>query len=267
MVESFWESPGRIGWRDSLTFEESSANAPLPAEQLVALFSRIRERIRQSYIPVGIALADPWVHQVVMGFESLPRRQQEREALIHWRLARDWQRDAEEYVISWQELGERDGQSQIIVQSIHRARLNPLVEQARAHGIMLSGIDTIGNLFFNRCDASTNSMLLYLQPEYWTVYLTDPQGQPVHRRSKWQSLVEEDAIEPFVAELERMQRSVNHAPPENLTVVCPGTMPADLETVLGRRLGITPQHFDLPGVPSGSQSELLAMQAVGNLCH
>lgn len=274
------DRPQRVQWREQLVTEKPATSPPgqtaadTPARdgvadngQLAAFFGRIQARVKQAYVPLGIALADPWVHQVFLGFDSLPRKPAEREALIHWRLEKEWQRDAQQHALSWQALGEQDGREWIVAQTIERTRLEPLIRQAHAHRLMLSGIDSIGNLWLKRLSSAQNAALLHLQPDYWSLYVTNDRGWPVYRRSCWQALEEITRPEVFAAQLHRMLVSVRQAAPQQ--VVLAGTPPSDeLASALAERLGQEARGLtSSSGVRTLPQEELLASQAVGNLCH
>lgn len=256
--------PDRVQWREYQALEDLSAT-----ELAADFFQRIQRQVGRRYIPLSIALADPWVHQVMLEFDSLPGKTGERDRLIHWRLGRDWQRDVEQYAISWQHLGEQAGRQWVVVQSIERQRLEPLVRQARAHGLMLSGIDAISNLLLNRLPVQDNTLLLHLQADYWSLSVTHDHGWPMYRRSTWQRLPETAQCEAFAAQLERMVVPVRPGQLARLILVCATEPPPALCETLAVRLGRAPEVLALPGVNHTSRApeQRLAMQAVESLCH
>jgi hypothetical protein len=261
-VQADLAPPWHIRWR-----EQQALSEPFDNQALERFFARLHRQAGRQYIPISIALADPWVHQVLLSFESLPGQTRERNTLINWRLERDWQRDAQQHAISWQWLGEQDNQQWVIVQSIEKNRLEPLQQQAREYGLILDSMDTIGNLLLNRISNPADTALLHLQPDYWSFYVTNNRGWPVYRRSKWEVPGEENGAEHFAAQLQRMLVSVGNMTPGRLMLA--GNRTAldtnELVEILGRRLELKIEsldmgHADTPG-------EQLAIQAVGNLCH
>ncbi|MFP4610483.1 MAG: hypothetical protein ACLFQT_05615 [Thiohalophilus sp.] len=255
--------PDRVQWREYQALEDGSASEPAGD-----FFQRVHRQVGRRYIPLSIALADPWVHQVMLEFDNLPGKTRERDSLIQWRLARDWQRDMQQYAISWQHLGEHAGRQWVVAQSIERQRLEPLVRQARAHGLMLSAIDAISNLLLNRLPAQDNTLLLHLQADYWSLSVTHDHGWPMYRRSTWERLPGPAQCEAFAAQLERMVVPVKPGRLERLVLVSATEPPPALCEALAARLGKAPDVLALPGVKHASRTpaERLAMQAVGSLC-
>lgn len=258
------EKPHRTHWRQHQAVKDMS-----DAESLLRFFEQIHRQVGRRYIPVSIVLADPWVHQLMLEFETLPKKSTECDTLIRWRLARDWQRDDEHYAISWQYLGERESRQWIVAQSIEREQLDPLVQAARNHGLMLSGVDTASNLLLKHMKYQANSILLNLQTDHWSLSLTGERGWPVYRRATWQTAPHAGQYEGFAAQLERMVVAVRPEKIEQLVLV-PGVEPEpELYEVLSKRLGQQPQILALPGDKTSPQTaqEQLAIQALGNLCH
>lgn len=258
------EQPRRIRWREHQVVENLSDTV-----SVARFFGQVHQQVGKHYIPVSIALADPWCHQVILEFETLPPKTAECDTLIRWRLARDWQRDGEQHAISWQHLGTRDNRRWIVAQSIEHQRLTPLVQQAHQHGLMLSSVDTVSNLLLNRLKSPANTLLLNLQHDYWSLSLAGETGWPIYRRATWQTAPRAGQYEAFTAQLERMVVPLRPTRGGRLVLVSGMESDPELDEMLTKRLGSKPEVLTLPGNEQRGQTpeEQLAMQAAGNLCH
>lgn len=257
----------RLQWRESFTTGQDLQNKnEIDRAMLDTLFSRIQAQVGSAYVPITIALADPWVRQILLSFEALPRTRQERQALVQWRLAKEWQIDMEHATFSWQYLGEQDGHHAVLAQSVRRDLLEPLLQVAGNHKLMLTNIDAIGNYLLNRLEDTRDMIMIHVQPDYWSLYVTNQQGWPLYRRSKWQAAPDSGAaLDVFAAHLERTAISVNRHKSKQIVLATDGLQADSLAGVLEKRFGIVPVM--LPNLPCKGTAELssrdvLAMQSL-----
>lgn len=257
----------RLHWRETVTTADDIQEKSGPdSTTLDEFFARLEAHVGSNFIPVSIALADPWIRQTLLTFEALPRSRQEREALVLWRLTKDWQLDPEQLTVSWQYLGEQDGQHAIVAQSVNRSLLEPLLRQAHNRKLMLIGVDAIGNYLLNKLDNPDDTVFVHIQPSYWSIYVTNRQGWPVHRRSKWQHAPDSDReIDVFAAQIERMVASINHESIKRVALSVDTDGAAELAQAIENRLGTTSVIIPASSCKTTEEfwpGEMLAMQTL-----
>ncbi len=257
----------RLHWRETVTTADDIQEKSGPDNTVLdEFFARLEAHVGSDFIPINIALADPWIRQTRLTFEALPRSEQEREALVRWRLAKDWQLDSEQLTVSWQYLGEQNDQHAVVAQSVNRSLLEPLLLQAHSRNLMLVGVDAIGNYLLNKLDITGDTVFVHIQPAYWSIYVMNRQGWPVYRRSKWQHApASEQTIDVFTAQIERMVVSVNHDSISQVALSVGANGAAELAQGIEKRFGTAP--VIVPTSPCKTTEELrsgemLAMQTL-----
>jgi hypothetical protein len=147
-----------------------------------------------------------------------------------------------------------------------REWLDSLLQAARHHKLMLTNVDAIGNCLLNSLEDTRDMILVHVQPDYWSLYITSQQGWPLYRRSKWQAAADsEDAMNVFAAHLERTAISVNRHKPRQIMLATDGSPADSLASSLEKRFGIVPVM--LPTVPCKgpgkfSARDMLALQSL-----
>lgn len=246
---------------------DGDKHLPVSDVELDDFFARVQHHLGSQYVPVSIALADPWVRQILLGFEDMPRNQGEREALIRWRLSKEWQLDPEHISLSWQYLGEQGGQHTVLAQTIDKEILDSLLRQLRQRKLMLLGIDSIGNYLFKHLQRHDRVLFIHLQPDYWTLYVTNELGWPIYRRSKWQTAPDsEPGIRAFTAQLERSIVSVMPESFNDIIIASDNILLQEIAEDIGQRLAVRPSF--LPWVQCNTVGDLqpgdsLAIQVQG----
>lgn len=203
------QAPAKQLWQTrihgEISFDQDVAHY---AGLLDDLMQQVRDQTRGGYIPVSVTLADPWVKQTLLAFETLPKNRSAIDRLIQWRLEKDWHFDMAKQQLRWQILGAQQNQQWVVAQTCSNALIVPLQDAARKYQLMLDSLDAAGNVLLNRLDTPHNTLLIIAQPDHWTVVLLDEQGWPRYRRAKWQSgMPDEQGLTAWTANIDRMLSS------------------------------------------------------------
>ena len=141
-------APGRV---DSAAIEPLPPGAVTPSpletnlsdpEAVRAALRRVFGRVPLHGAPVALLVPDPVVRVFILPFETLPRRREEAEELLRWRLKKSVPFDMDETVVSWTRQGGRAGGLEVVT-AVARRRIireyEELIESFGGHaGVVLS---------------------------------------------------------------------------------------------------------------------------------
>ncbi len=174
---------------------------------LAKVLHAISEEFRGEYASVHVALPDTVIRSTVFDLDELPKTTEMREALLRWRLAKEWQRSEDSLDCRGFDLGEDRGKRLLFGQAGDRAWLDCVRRALAQAGIMPWSLNAAAVYRFN-CfhDAMVGSggALLSLDPDCWNLLLWDDTGRvrKVLTRLR-QDLAVEDEVASIADEVER----------------------------------------------------------------
>jgi len=185
--------------------------------ELARAFAQLTESVRDSAIPVQIALPDPVVSIQTFEFESLPKNDKEREALVRWRFAKQLSVDGEKLACTWQELPESEGKHLLLAAAVDRRWLGLILAACQEAHLTPAVVDAGINFHFNAFQArfadNSDGALLVMQPDSWTAMLWDANRRPRFMRARWRNANGGSDHEDIAGEVERLIRAYVHGAP------------------------------------------------------
>jgi hypothetical protein len=185
-----------------------AAQPDMEAEHgLAKVLHAISEEFRGEYASVHVALPDAVIRSTVLDLDELPKTTEMREALLRWRLAREWQRPEGSLDCRSFDLGEDRGKRLLFGQAGDRPWLDCVRRALEQAGVMPWSLNAATAYRFN-CfhDAMVGSggALLSLDPDCWNLLLWDDTGRvrKILTRLR-QDLVVEDKAASIADEVER----------------------------------------------------------------
>lgn len=121
---------------------------------------------RRPDCPSNIALPDPIIREEVLDFINFPKDQQEAQALVAWRFARDHQCDAQTQSFCHQVLEQVEDRTRVLTRVGDRELVDGIVNAARHAGFFLARVDGFGGFQSELADGSGR---IWANDHWWSL--------------------------------------------------------------------------------------------------
>jgi hypothetical protein len=182
----------------------------------------ICREVKQTYIPVHVALPDPLGYLAVFDLEERPKNEKTRRDLARWRFARELDVPEPSLNCITQDLGSEDGKPRLLGQAFDGAWLECVRQALHGAGVTPWSINQAVSYRFNRFyDQVTRERqggaMVSLDPDAWSLVVWDNAGRPRFLRSRWRSRgageADASAYQGIAEEAERTVLSYVHGSP------------------------------------------------------
>ncbi len=246
-------------YREFPLSDEIFTTAPT-AETKDALFAAVRslmEGAGKSYVSIQVSLPDPAVRFEVFEIDKPLKNKKMTDEFLAWRFSQDASEKETPWVCSSQALGNEQNKFLLLGTALDGRWLACVEEAFRAAGAFPSVID-MGlhhrfNLFHEMFEElQTGSVVIALEPDYWSLGLADGQARLRFARSKWleKSGYSKDVLESIATDAERTILSYVHSGDnrafERVFLMASSALAGPMTEVLNKRIqgGCTPLSLD-----------------------
>ena len=188
-------SGARVEWVQHADLPMSFFTGSLAPGHVTALAEGLKSifrELKQTYIPVHVALPDPLGHLAVFDLDERPKNRKMRRDLARWRFARELDVPEPSLDCVTQDLGSENGKLLLLGQALDGAWLACVRQALRQAGVAPWSINQAVSYRFNRFyDQLTREQhggaMVTLDPDAWSLAAWDDAGRPRFLRSRWRS--------------------------------------------------------------------------------
>lgn len=163
-----------------------------PGEKLIveleAFFCMVSEKIKGQYTHIHIAIPDTAAWTGFYMLDSIPSDKEQIRALACWRIAKQFHLEEEKLFCDFQQVGEVNGQTILMVAAIERV-WQELIQHCLQHaGLPAASIDLMINYqfqFLRNEEKSDGGVIINVTSEYWSLLIWDETGAPRFIRARW----------------------------------------------------------------------------------